>query len=134
MFLLAVTAVAPMLLANPVKAVSIWDDPYSQEGIGFLSFNDIGMGKRDPRAIAAAVVNVLLGFLGVIAVILILVGGFRWMIANGNQANIDTAKKTMIAGVVGLAIVLAAFAVSIFVTRVLLGATGGNSNQTYQNE
>ncbi|MFA5318522.1 MAG: pilin [Patescibacteria group bacterium] len=85
--------------------------------------NAIGLGSSDPREIAARVINILLGFLGIIAVVLILVGGFMWMTAAGNDDKVATAKKVMVAGVIGLVIVLAAFGIAKFVVSALLGAT-----------
>jgi len=85
--------------------------------------NATGLGDTDPREMAANVVNVILGFLGIIAVILILAGGFMWMTAAGNEDKVGTAKKVMTAGVVGLVIVLAAFGIAKFVIGALVTAT-----------
>ncbi|MDP3900422.1 MAG: hypothetical protein Q8Q23_05065 [bacterium] len=86
--------------------------------------NTLGLGNEDPRAIAANVVNVILGFLGIIAVVLILAGGFMWMTAAGNDDKISSAKSLMTAGVIGLVIVLASFGIATFVVNAFLGATG----------
>jgi len=83
----------------------------------------IQLGKKDPREIAASVINIILGFLGIIAVILILAGGFKWMIAAGNQDKVDEAKKLMAAGVIGLIIILASFGIARFVINALVTAT-----------
>jgi len=85
--------------------------------------NPTGLGNSDPREIAARVINIMLGFLGIIAVVLILAGGFMWMTAAGNDDSIATAKKVMIAGVIGLVIVLAAFGIAKFVVNALMDAT-----------
>jgi len=82
-----------------------------------------GLGNSDPREIAAKVINIILGFLGIIAVVLILVGGFMWMTAAGNDDKVATAKNVMIAGVIGLVIVLAAFGIAKFVISALMDAT-----------
>jgi type IV secretory pathway VirB2 component (pilin) len=82
-----------------------------------------GLGAQDPRTIAASVINVLLGFLGIIAVVLIIAGGFMWMTAAGNDDKIGTARKIMTAGVIGLVIVLAAFGIARFVINALTSAT-----------
>lgn len=113
---------------QPALAVDIWSDPFSQSSVGFESFNDIELGKKDPRAIIANVVQVGLGFLGVLAVVLLIYGGFLWMTANGDAAKVETAKKIIRNAVIGLLIILAAFAIAIYVTRVLLGATGGSGS------
>jgi len=86
-----------------------------------------GLGISDPREVAANIINIILGFLGIIAVILILFGGFMWMTAAGNDDKIGTAKKLMSAGVIGLVIVLAAFGIAKFVISSMLSATGGDS-------
>ena len=87
-----------------------------------------GLGLQDPRETAAKVVNVILGFLGIIAVVLILIAGFLWMTAAGSEEKIATAKKLMSAGVIGLVIVLAAFGIARFVISSMLSATGGDSS------
>ena len=94
-----------------------------QPNYGLDIANTIGLGARDPRLIATAIVRTLLGFLGLIAVILILVGGFRWMTAAGNQEKVDTAKKTLTAGIIGLIIIVAAFAITNFVITSLVNVT-----------
>ncbi|MDP3900426.1 MAG: pilin [bacterium] len=83
-----------------------------------------GLGTDDPREIVSNVINVIIGFLGIIAVVLIIAGGFMWMTAAGNDDKIATSKKLMTAGVIGLVILLAAFGVAKFVVDALLGATG----------
>jgi len=82
-----------------------------------------GLGATDPREMAANVINVILGFLGIIAVILILIGGFMWMTSQGSEEKTGTAKKIMSAGVIGLVIVLAAFGIAKFVVSALITAT-----------
>lgn len=82
-----------------------------------------GLGDRDPREIAAAVIRVMLGFLGIIAVVIILFAGFLWMTAAGNEDKISQAKGMMSAGVIGLIIILAAFGIATFVMNALVNAT-----------
>jgi hypothetical protein len=88
----------------------------------------LGLGNQDPRTTAASVINVLMGFLGIIAVVIILLGGFKWMTAGGGEDKVAEAKKLMTAGVVGLAIILAAWGITVFVLNSLLSATGGTAN------
>lgn len=72
----------------------------------------------------ANIINILLGFLGVIAVVIILYAGFRWMTAAGNEEAIGQAKKMMGAAVIGLVIVLTAYAIAAFVVGNLINETG----------
>jgi uncharacterized membrane protein len=83
--------------------------------------------KVDEKTFAKAiadVIRIILGFLGIIFLILILYAGFMWMTSAGNEEKISNAKKTMVAAVIGAAIVLAAYAITYFVISNLLIATG----------
>lgn len=71
--------------------------------------------------IIANIINIALGFLGMVAVIVILYGGFVWMTSGGNEEKIAKAKKTLINGAIGLGLILGAFAIAQFVFRMLLG-------------
>jgi cytochrome bd-type quinol oxidase subunit 2 len=82
-----------------------------------------GLRPLDPREYLANIIQVILGFLGVLCVLLMIYAGFTWMTASGEKDKIDKASKTMTAAVIGLLIVLAAFAVTVFVTRALIGST-----------
>jgi hypothetical protein len=82
-----------------------------------------GLGERDPRDIIASVIKIILGFLGIVAVVIILLGGFKWMTAGGNEDKVGEAKKLIVAGVIGLVIILAAFAIATFVLDSLINAT-----------
>ena len=85
-----------------------------------------GLGNNDPRTIAAKAINILLGFMGIIAVVIILLGGFRWMTAAGNEDKVAEAKRIIGAGVIGLVIVLTSFGLAQFILNALYGATGAN--------
>ncbi len=88
--------------------------------------NVIGLGNRDPRVIAAGIINVALGFLGIIAVVIVLMGGFKWMTAGGNDDKVGEAKKIISSGVVGLVIILASWGLAKFVLGLMYNATGQN--------
>lgn len=109
----------PSNTANVANAANL--DPWGPVNIP----DETGLGDRDPREIAATVINVLLGFLGIIAVIIILIGGFKWMTAGGNEDKVAEARKLIMAGVIGLIIVLASYAIALFVIEQLITATGG---------
>ena len=130
--MLAIAPVFSLALANTVAAAPLnentawggyWNGDRNNTGNPSDIANATGLGVKDPREIAAKVINVILGFLGIIAVVLILIGGFMWMTAAGNDDKVATAKKVMTAGIIGLVIVLAAFGIAKFVIQALIGAT-----------
>jgi len=113
---------------NEARAINVWGDWFDRT-VGQKSFADVGFGAKDPRTIVANVVNILFGLLGVLAILLILYGGFVWMTAGGNPDKIEQAKKILTNASIGLLIVLSAFAIAIYVISRLLLATTGEKNQ-----
>lgn len=91
-------------------------------GVGAIS-NDIKLGGGDVRQTAARIINVALGFLGIIAVVIVLVGGFKYMVSGGNEDKTTEAKNLIVSGIIGLAIILSAWAITSFVISNLLSAT-----------
>jgi len=85
--------------------------------------DETGLGQKDLKAGLGELINVALGFLGIVAVIIILFGGFKWMTAGGNDEKVGEAKRLIIAGIVGLAIILSAYAITTFVLQSLIDAT-----------
>lgn len=124
---LAVLVTVCFLLPIDTQAqVNVWGDVVSGGGatVGLEAVQAIGLGNRDPRIIIASIVQVILGFLGVLAVLFILYAGFLWMTAAGNEEKIASAKEILTHTIVGLLIILSAFAIATFVLRALLGSTG----------
>jgi len=124
MMMAMIMPVFSFALSQPAYAVdedTLWGGKKNdiQSGMG-------DMGARDPRDIAASVIKIMMGFLGLIAVVIILIGGFKWMTAGGNDEKTTEAKKLITAGVIGLVIILAAFGIATFVINQLITATGGN--------
>ena len=89
--------------------------------------NVSGYGTNDPEEIIINLINWVLGILALIAVVMILIGGFRWMTAAGNEEKVDGAKKLLIAAIIGLVIVMAAWGISIYAVGILAGATGAET-------
>lgn len=95
------------------------DDPYGTGNLG------INLGENaDIKGTVASIINILLGFLGIIAVIIVLAGGFKWMTAGGNEDKVAEARKMIIQGIIGLVIIFAAWAIASFVITSLRDATG----------
>lgn len=115
---LAVVVSAPLPVAAANEEL-LWGNEFNQTAVQ----GELGLGNRDPRAIVASVVRIILGFLGIVAVIIILLGGFKWMTAGGNEEKVGEARKLIVEGIIGLVIILAAFGIATFVINSLLKAT-----------
>ncbi len=75
----------------------------------------LGLGTADLRTTVTNIINWVLGLLGIIAVIMILYGGFIWLTAAGNEENVTKAKNILSAAIIGLVIVLLAWAIVNYV-------------------
>ncbi|MEK7538198.1 MAG: hypothetical protein AAB619_04480, partial [Patescibacteria group bacterium] len=58
-----------------------------------------------------------------IAVTMIIYGGFTWLTAAGNEENVEKAKRIISAAVIGLIVILLAWAIVIFVARTTANVT-----------
>ena len=72
-------------------------------------------GEDRVIGIVRTVINVLSLLVGSICVIMIIVGGFRYLISGGDSNGVTAAKNTIIYAIVGLVIVLLAQALVRFV-------------------
>ncbi|MFH0956084.1 MAG: pilin [Candidatus Falkowbacteria bacterium] len=118
---MALFVLTPVLSSSPAMAMEL--NPWGTDDLKTNIQETTGLGERDPRQIAASIINVILGFLGIIAVIIILLGGFKWMTAGGNEDKVGEAKKLITAGIIGLVIILGAFSIATFVLNQLSAAT-----------
>ena len=92
-------------------------------GINDFTNSNINLGSKPLRDTIGGVVNIVLGFLGILATLIILLGGFKWMTSQGNTEKVDEAKKLIGAGIVGLVIILTAYAISRFILGSLYNET-----------
>ena len=75
--------------------------------------------------IVSIAISAFLGLLGIIFVILIIIAGYNWMTAAGDEAKVTKAKETLQRAVIGLIIIIAAYAITAFVFKSLPWGTGG---------
>lgn len=120
--LVGITATATLAAASILPTIA-----FAQTSDDFLGLDVVGestkLGGGDVRQTAARIINVALGFLGIIAVVIVLIGGFKYMVSGGNEEKTSEAKNMIVAGIIGLAIILSAWAITTFVISSLLEAT-----------
>jgi cytochrome bd-type quinol oxidase subunit 2 len=76
------------------------------------------------------IINIFLGLLGLLAVIIVMIGGFKWMTAQGSDDKVKDAKKTIQYGVIGLAIILLAYVIVRLVMGAIINVGNGGTNIT----
>lgn len=96
---------------------------------------DLGLDKaagtglsasQDIRVIIAKIIRIIIGFLGIIAVGLVMYAGWLWMTSGGNEEKIEQAKRILTNAVIGLIIIISSFAIVSFILNRLIEAADGN--------
>lgn len=83
---------------------------------------------KDAPTLVGQLIGVALSLLGILFLVLMIYGGFLWMTARGDGGQIDSAKGLMTAAVIGLIIVLSAYAITYFIGSNLAGTTTTTSS------
>jgi len=102
-----------------------------------IGLNDAGAvygdtTPEDIRITIAKIINIILGFLGIIFIGLTIFAGFQYMTAGGNEEKTKKATGLLTNAVIGLLIILMAWAITRFTIRQL-GRAANNAvdYQTY---
>ena len=98
----------PAFASNP----SLSNDPL---GVNYGSYT--GLSDQDVRVSIARVIQFVLGFLGLIFLVLVIFAGFLWMTSAGNEDRVEKAKKILWGAVIGVAIILASYGITEFVVK-----------------
>lgn len=99
-------------LAPPAQAINVF-----QGCGGNASSSSVckAGGSDNVSSLARNVINLLIYVLGIIAVIMIIVGGIRYTTSNGDASSTKGAKDTILYSIVGLIVAIMAFAIVNFV-------------------
>lgn len=74
-------------------------------------FGDTGVFKQ--------VTNTILYIVGIIAVVMLIVGGIKYVVSGGDAKKVTDAKNTVLYAIIGLVIAVLAFAIVNFVINAL---------------
>lgn len=80
-----------------------------------------GLPRPELTTLIGNIIRAAFSVVGVVFFVILLYGGFLWMTASGNEDRIKKAKSLMTNSIIGLLIIIAAYAISEFVIRLLLG-------------
>lgn len=110
--------VVPLLtVTTPVAAQSSQAEICN--GLGQAGGNCGGGGGTNINHAIAAAINILSLVAGVAAVIMLIIGGFRFITSSGDASNVASARSTIIYALVGLVVVaLAQFIVHFVLAKV----------------
>ncbi len=70
------------------------------------------------------VANILLLVVGAVAVIMLIIGGFRYVVSGGDSTAVEGAKNTILYAIIGIVVAFLAFAAINFLTNQLTEQSG----------
>lgn len=105
LLILGVLAIAvPTLAADPIVG-----------GGGVLN-NPIGGSDMKAEDIVLKIIKYLIGVLGVIALVMVVYGGFQYIYSAGNSERLQKARDTIIYAIIGMVVVILSLSILRFVT------------------
>ncbi|MFH1822341.1 MAG: MMCAP2_0565 family pilin-like conjugal transfer protein [Patescibacteria group bacterium] len=126
-FLIIFLFLANFILIQAVPEVSAQSNLWEQQ-IGNKDLETVFGGDEnpDPRLIAVRIIKVFLGFMGVIFVLLLVIAGYKYMLSGGNEEKTREALGRIQASIIGLIIIIMAWALTTFVTDCVFDITHGS--------
>ena len=113
-----------VVLSRPVHAASTID-------VGLFQIDDIvNLPDQDPRTIAVRLINVSLEFIGIIMLVMVLWGGFQFLLSGGDATKMSAAGRTIWNAIIGLIIILSAWAIVRFVLVQFINAAANSADST----
>jgi TRAP-type C4-dicarboxylate transport system permease small subunit len=102
-----------MLASGNVSALTLQEGAEAArcDGCPADLFGDTGVFKQ--------VTNTILYIVGIIAVIMLIIGGIRYVTSGGDSKKVTDAKNTVLYAIIGLVIAFLAFAIVNFVISAL---------------
>ena len=113
--------IAPIVFgAGSIKTTDL-----DKQDAALMNATNLG-GNTDLATIISTLITVVLGFLGIIFLVLTISAGFKWMTSQGNEEDIKKAKGTIKNSIIGLIIVIAAYAITYSVFKYLPFSSNGS--------
>jgi multisubunit Na+/H+ antiporter MnhB subunit len=76
-----------------------------------------------PNSIFVTITNIMLFIIGAIAVIMLIIGGIRYVVSAGDQNAVTSAKNTILYAIIGIVVAFLAYAAVNFVSSQLTAGT-----------
>jgi hypothetical protein len=108
----------------------------AEEGFGNMSgyldsiAHDVNLGqnKTSVPVMIGQILFGVLGFLGVVCLLLVIYAGLKWMLADGNEETVSESKKIILYAIIGMLVIMGSYAVTYYVVDRIVGSTlSGNT-------
>ncbi|MGD8373768.1 MAG: pilin [Candidatus Woesebacteria bacterium] len=107
-----------LLLATPASA-QVSEQAICEGSGGTYSGGRCVTDGRTVTGTIQQITNILVFMVGAVSVIMIIIGGIRYAVSNGDQSAVTGAKNTILYAVIGLVVAFMAYAIVNFVLNSL---------------
>lgn len=94
-----------------------------QDGANAAKGDGVATELMAQGGVFQTVVNILLFIIGAVSVIMLIIGGIRYVVSGGDQSAVTAAKNTILYAIVGIVVAFLAYAAVNFVITQLGNAT-----------
>lgn len=118
------------LMAVPVGVVPVSDATAKCDGAADCltdGLQNVKTGSTSLEDTIKSITNVLLFLIAAVSVIMLILGGFKYVTSNGNADQIKSAKNTIMYAIIGLVVAILAYAIVGFVIDAFIGTSGESS-------
>lgn len=124
---LSVSAVVPALTPTSAGAAANSGGTYTLSG-GAKSAQgtDTPTDLFGTEGMITKIINVLLFLIAAVSVVMLIIGGFRYIVSQGDSTKVTSAKNTILYAIIGLIVAILAYAIVNFVMGQL-GINGSGS-------
>jgi len=107
-----------VVLAVPllVSAQSILPPPPGGLATGFSG------SSTTVTSVITRVVQIALALAGLVAILFLIIGGFRYVTAGGNEETAEAAKKTILNAIIGIIVIILSYVILRVIENALLGS------------
>lgn len=92
-------------------------DSIAKQNNAFQNSSEIGP-PQDIRIIVARIIKVFLGFVGFLATVYLVYGGYMYMTSAGNESRASDASKIMLYSALGILIILTSYSITNYVYKI----------------
>lgn len=108
---------APVIVTQTSSALAAVDAVAATKDVVQRGVNQAGgnQNSTDLSTFVRSIINILLFVIGLIAVLMIIIGGLRYVLSGGDSNSTNAAKNTILYAVIGLVVAIMAYAIVNFV-------------------
>lgn len=114
-----ITGIGAALTLGAARVLNVNAFSGVRDGINAVKTDDMPAELIGPNGVLTNITNTILYIIGIIAIIMLIFGGIRYVTSGGDSKKVTDAKNTILYAIVGLVVALLAFAIVNFVLNAL---------------